>query len=174
MQWRPPDLSAGAHARTAAFDNQLASPMATFRASRSKRLQVEDALGPVSTYLGAVATLVKVVFRLAPTVPTTRMIATEIPAAMRPYSIAVAPDSSRKKRASFDILELPQGYVVCSRSGGALLRQRAFYKGASKKNVLEKIQFVRNVASLFLGCSMVTALLRVRACARGAAYLSVV
>jgi hypothetical protein len=45
-------------------------------------------------YLSAVATLVKVVFRLDPNVPTTVMIATEIPAAMRPYSMAVAPCSS--------------------------------------------------------------------------------
>jgi hypothetical protein len=42
----------------------------------------------------AVATLVKVVFRLVPNVPTTVMIATEIPAAINPYSMAVAPRSS--------------------------------------------------------------------------------
>ena len=45
-------------------------------------------------YLSAAATEVKVALSLVPTVPTTVMMATEIPAAMRPYSIAVAPDSS--------------------------------------------------------------------------------
>src|ERR1700676_3517840 len=43
-------------------------------------------------------TEVKVVFRLVPTPCTTAMIATEMPAAMRPYSMAVAPDSSLAKR----------------------------------------------------------------------------
>src|SRR5690349_20797319 len=37
------------------------------------------------------------------------MIATEMPAAMRPYSIAVAPLSSRRKRLNTDML-LSQGY----------------------------------------------------------------
>jgi hypothetical protein len=40
--------------------------------------------------------LVNVVFRLDPTPATTVMIATEMPAAIKPYSIAVAADSSRK------------------------------------------------------------------------------
>ncbi len=44
------------------------------------------------SYFNAVEMLVKVLFRLVPTVPTTVMIATEMPAAMRPYSMAVAPD----------------------------------------------------------------------------------
>jgi hypothetical protein len=48
-------------------------------------------------YLSAVCTLVKVVLRLDPRLATTVIIATEIPAAMSPYSIAVAPVSSRKK-----------------------------------------------------------------------------
>jgi hypothetical protein len=48
-------------------------------------------------YLSAVYTLVKVVLSLDPRLPTTVMIATEIPAAMSPYSMAVAPVSSRKK-----------------------------------------------------------------------------
>src|SRR5580704_18304618 len=50
-------------------------------------------------YLRAVETLEKVFFRLVPRPWTTAMIATEIPAAMRPYSMAVAPDSSFTKRA---------------------------------------------------------------------------
>jgi hypothetical protein len=39
----------------------------------------------------------KVVFSFVPVPFTTAMIATEMPAASRPYSIAVAPDSSFKK-----------------------------------------------------------------------------
>jgi hypothetical protein len=49
-------------------------------------------------HFSAVCTLVKVVLRLVPTPCTTAMIATAMPAAMRPYSIAVAPDSSSAKR----------------------------------------------------------------------------
>jgi hypothetical protein len=48
-------------------------------------------------YLRAVAMLVNTVFNDEPSVPTTVMIATEMPAAMRPYSMAVAPDSFRRK-----------------------------------------------------------------------------
>src|SRR5215203_858209 len=44
-------------------------------------------------------TLVNVVFKVVPRLFTTVMIAIEMPAAMRPYSIAVAPDSSCKNRA---------------------------------------------------------------------------
>ena len=49
------------------------------------------------TYFSAVCTLPNVPFKFVPTPCTTAMIATEIPAAMRPYSIAVAPDSHFKK-----------------------------------------------------------------------------
>ena len=45
-------------------------------------------------YFNAVCTDVKVVFRLEPSDATTVMMATEIPAAIRPYSMAVAPDSA--------------------------------------------------------------------------------
>lgn len=51
----------------------------------------------------AFVTEVKVVVSLVPVVLTAAMIATEIPAAMRPYSMAVAPDSSRRKRMMFRI-----------------------------------------------------------------------
>jgi hypothetical protein len=40
---------------------------------------------------------VNLVFRLVPRPFTIAMIASEMPAAIRPYSIAVAPDSSDKK-----------------------------------------------------------------------------
>ena len=55
-----------------------------FRIQRSRR----------NAYLSAVWTLVKVVFNFEPRPCTTAMMATEMPAAIRPYSMAVAPDSS--------------------------------------------------------------------------------
>src|SRR5438045_6830322 len=51
-----------------------------------------------TAYLSALLTLLKVLLRLVPTPCTTRTIATEIPAAIRRYSMAVAPDSSAMKR----------------------------------------------------------------------------
>jgi len=54
-------------------------------------------------YFSAVETDPKVVFKAVPTVATATMIATEMPAAMRPYSMAVAPDSFRTKRMIVDI-----------------------------------------------------------------------
>ncbi len=49
-------------------------------------------------YLRAVETLPKTTFSDVPSAPTTVMIATEMPAAMRPYSMAVAPELVLKKR----------------------------------------------------------------------------
>jgi hypothetical protein len=49
-------------------------------------------------YLSWVEMLVNVVVRLVPSALTAAMIATEMPAAISPYSIAVAPLSSFKKR----------------------------------------------------------------------------
>jgi hypothetical protein len=43
-------------------------------------------------YLRAVETLLKVVFKFVPSACTVTMIATAMPAAIKPYSIAVAPD----------------------------------------------------------------------------------
>jgi hypothetical protein len=54
-------------------------------------------------YFSCVEMLEKVVLSLVPMPFTTAMIATEMPAAMRPYSMAVAPDSSFKKRMILDI-----------------------------------------------------------------------
>jgi hypothetical protein len=58
--------------------------------------------GPGGVYLPAVAScddiFVKVVFSWEPSEFTTVMITTEIPAAIKPYSMAVAPDSSRRNR----------------------------------------------------------------------------
>src|SRR4029077_6368904 len=49
-------------------------------------------------YFNEVETVEKVLFRLVPRAWTVAMIATAMPAAMRPYSIAVAPVSSARKR----------------------------------------------------------------------------
>src|SRR5689334_7984858 len=48
-------------------------------------------------------TVVKVVESLVPTAVTAPIMTTAISAAIRPYSIAVAPDSSRTKRANICI-----------------------------------------------------------------------
>ena len=49
-------------------------------------------------YFSEVLTEVNTVFRLVPSPLTAAMIASAMPAAIRPYSIAVAPASSAKKR----------------------------------------------------------------------------
>ena len=54
----------------------------------------------VPSYFSCVEIVLNLAFRLLPRPFTTAMIATEIPAAMRPYSIAVAADSSFTKRTS--------------------------------------------------------------------------
>ena len=49
-------------------------------------------------YFNDVETVENVVFKLVPRAWTVAMIATAMPAAMRPYSMAVAPVSSARKR----------------------------------------------------------------------------
>lgn len=49
-------------------------------------------------YLSELLIVVYVPFRVVPKPFTAAMIASAMPAAIRPYSIAVAPDSSEKKR----------------------------------------------------------------------------
>ena len=56
-------------------------------------------------------------FKLVPSPLRTVIIATEMPAAIRPYSMAVAPDSSFKKA-------LHRSCTVCSRIGGKMLRPK--------------------------------------------------
>jgi hypothetical protein len=53
--------------------------------------------------------LLNVVFSFVPRPFTTAMIATEIPAAMRPYSMAVAPHSSFRKRHKLAHVHPPMG-----------------------------------------------------------------
>ena len=56
-----------------------------------------------ATYLSEFFTVSKVVFSFEPSPPTTAIMATEMPAAMSPYSIAVAPNSSFMKRANMAV-----------------------------------------------------------------------
>jgi len=63
-------------------------------------------------YLSAFWTLVNVALRFVPTFFTTVMIATEIPAAIRPYSIAVAPDSFFRNATKYFIEGLLRPYEL--------------------------------------------------------------
>jgi len=58
----------------------------------------------IVVYFRAPETVLKVVVNFEPRPWTTVMIATEMPAAMRPYSMAVAPDSSLAKRVTRDFM----------------------------------------------------------------------
>jgi hypothetical protein len=55
-------------------------------------------------YLSAFDTVVNVVVKCVPRPFTTGIITTEMPAAIRPYSIAVAPDSSRTNRFTIVVI----------------------------------------------------------------------
>jgi hypothetical protein len=67
-----------------------------------------------------VLTDVKMVFKLEPTVETTPMMAIEMPAAIRPYSMAVAPLSSFANFAIKDIRALPCSVIVGNLQSGIL------------------------------------------------------
>jgi hypothetical protein len=64
--------------------------------------------------------------------------ATEMPAAIRPYSMAVAPDSSRKRRTNFDISKLPHRVPLFMRCGP---RTTCFYVGPVKETCCETFKF---------------------------------
>jgi hypothetical protein len=68
----------------------------------------------VSSYFTAVEIDPNVVLRLVPTPFTAAMRATAMPDAMRPYSMAVAPDSSLRKAANFR--RIIQTQLGCARS----------------------------------------------------------
>jgi len=53
---------------------------------------------PTNTYFREVLIDVNLVLSVVPRPLTTAMMASEMPAAIRPYSMAVAPDSSFRKR----------------------------------------------------------------------------
>lgn len=74
------------------------APRAMASTIEKRRIQLSQGpWAPVVCYFRAVETVVKVPLSVVPSVPTTVMIATAIPAAIRPYSIAVAPDSFARK-----------------------------------------------------------------------------
>jgi hypothetical protein len=77
--------------------SELANNRGSKYASGNSVQSATDWLPKPQLYFSAVATLVKVVLSDVPSVPTTVMIATEMPAAIRPYSMAVAPRSSVRK-----------------------------------------------------------------------------
>lgn len=72
------------------------------------RLLCSDKRGWMS-YFSWVDTLVKVSLSLVPRPLTAAMMATEMPAAIRPYSMAVAPESFLRNAMSFDIVHIPRG-----------------------------------------------------------------
>src|ERR1051326_1862722 len=78
--------------------------------------------GKSDAYLRALETLEKVDFRFVPRPCTTAMIETEMPAAMRPYSMAVAPDWSFTKRET----RVFMGWLLRSTRGCLSSTQRPF------------------------------------------------
>src|ERR1700687_1445715 len=76
--------------------------------------------------------LVKVVLSCVPRPLTTAMIATEMPAAMRPYSMAVAPDSSFTNFKRFFIFGSigPQQWLS-ERGSGAVIARLIRNRGAN-------------------------------------------
>ena len=58
-------------------------------------------------YFSAFLTVPKVELSFVPSPWTTLMMATDMPAAMSPYSIAVAPDSSAAKRLKRFVIQSP-------------------------------------------------------------------
>src|SRR5262249_18343491 len=86
-------------------------------------------------YFRFALTLANVPFRLEPSEFTATMIATEMPAAIRPYSIAVAPRSSRMKdlRSFITISTLPN---FCARQYlGAVALTRLLYRVPLKEKL---------------------------------------
>src|SRR5436309_909679 len=71
--------------------------MLTSSHCRSVSRMMEHGAPPSLVHFNAVCTDVNVVLREEPSPVTATMIAIEMPAAIRPYSIAVAPDSFRQR-----------------------------------------------------------------------------
>ena len=66
-----------------------------------------------TNYFKEVETVEKVEFKLVPRAWTVAMIATAMPAAMRPYSIAVAPVSSARKRITSVVMWISSVLTTC-------------------------------------------------------------
>ena len=73
--------------------------------------------------------------RVEPSRLTVTMIATEIPAAIRPYSIAVAPDSSLTNLERNFIIEFPAKLLVMTRISVELVANVA----TMNKNLFKKL-----------------------------------
>lgn len=73
----------------------------------ARQLTRSQMLKTRASYFRLVEIVVNVVFNWVPKPFTTAMIATEMPAAINPYSIAVAPDSFFRKVVILDIVQLP-------------------------------------------------------------------
>src|SRR4051794_16446197 len=69
-------------------------------------------------YFSELLILVNLLFKFVPRPLTTVMIAIEMPAAISPYSIAVAPDWSFRKRAKSLLIGIPQPQEGWSMTGG--------------------------------------------------------
>src|ERR1700742_2025890 len=78
--------------------------------------------GDGDAYLMLVETVVNVVERLVPTTWTAPMITTAMSAAIRPYSMAVAPDSSRRKEWISLVMVCPDFKIATRvmRAGGIM------------------------------------------------------
>ncbi|MDB5688061.1 MAG: hypothetical protein JWR77_2650 [Rhizorhabdus sp.] len=62
-------------------------------------------------YLSEVLIAVNLVLRLVPNPLTAAMITSEMPAAIRPYSMAVAPDASAKKALIIFMIQIAQWHL---------------------------------------------------------------
>jgi hypothetical protein len=72
----------------------------------------DEAMQQQNIYFNEVLIEVNVVFRLVPMLLTAVMITIEMPAAIRPYSMAVAPDSSFQNLKKERFMECSNGRVA--------------------------------------------------------------
>jgi hypothetical protein len=86
---------------------------------------------------------VNLVLRFVPRPLTTAMMASEMPAAIKPYSMAVAPDSSEKK------LNKVRFNTASFRFQGGIRRRPLRYASESKAGLIRELQFYIEVESNF-------------------------
>src|SRR5262245_25199065 len=79
--------------------------------------------------------VLKLVFRLEPIAFTLAMMTIEMPAAINPYSIAVAPDSSFRNAKTLDMLHTPGGPITRHDSGMPLTRVSRSHQGTAQRLV---------------------------------------
>ena len=90
-----------------------------------------------TNYFNEVETVEKVEFRLVPRAWTVAMIATAMPAAMRPYSMAVAPVSSARKRITSVVMWMSSVLTTCLYVGRVVADLTSSIE-ISSKTVMEK------------------------------------